>query len=85
MTNAAKHSGATAVAVTASVTDHTLHLLVRDDGVGGAVAGAGSGLIGLADRAEALSGQLSVTSPPGTGTTIRASIPLNCGQPQPRQ
>lgn len=82
LTNAAKHSGATAVEVTASVIDHTLHLSVRDDGVGGAVTGAGSGLIGLADRAEALSGRLSVTSPPGAGTTIRASIPLNCGQPQ---
>ncbi len=37
LTNAAKHSGATAVEVTASVSDHTLHLSVRDDGVGGAV------------------------------------------------
>ncbi|WP_237165807.1 GAF domain-containing protein [Mycolicibacterium peregrinum] len=85
LTNAAKHSGATAITVAATVTDHTLHLEVRDDGTGGAVAGAGSGLIGLADRAEALSGQFSVTSPPGAGTTIRASIPLNCGQPQPCQ
>ncbi|MUL81687.1 GAF domain-containing protein [Mycobacterium sp. CBMA247] len=79
LTNAAKHSGATAVEVAATVTDHTLHLSVHDDGVGGAVTGAGSGLIGLRDRAEALSGQLSVASPPGAGTTIRASIPLNCG------
>lgn len=85
LTNAAKHSGATAIAVAATVADHTLHLEVRDDGTGGAVTGAGSGLIGLADRAEALSGQFSVTSPPGAGTTIRASIPLNCGQPQPCQ
>ncbi|MFV8264088.1 sensor histidine kinase [Mycolicibacterium peregrinum] len=85
LTNAAKHSGATAITVAATVTDHTLHLEVRDDGTGGAVTGAGSGLIGLADRAEALSGQFSVTSPPGAGTTIRASIPLNCGQPQPCQ
>lgn len=77
LTNAAKHSGATVVEVTATVTDDTLHLSVRDDGIGGAVTGAGSGLIGLRDRTEALSGQFVVSSPPGAGTTVRASIPLD--------
>jgi signal transduction histidine kinase len=49
---------------------------VRDDGVGGAEAGAGSGLSGLADRVGACDGSLSVLSPPGEGTLVRAVLPL---------
>ena len=49
---------------------------VVDDGVGGAEAGRGSGLRGLADRVSALSGSLEVASPPGRGTRVRAEIPL---------
>lgn len=82
LTNAAKHSHATVVEVAATVDDHALHLSIRDDGVGGADTAAGSGLIGLRDRTEALSGHLSIASPPGEGTTLTASIPLNCGSPQ---
>jgi signal transduction histidine kinase len=48
---------------------------VRDDGVGGARAGEGSGLTGLADRVGALGGRLSVESSPGGGTQITAEIP----------
>ncbi len=40
-------------------------------------AGAGSGLTGLADRVGAQGGALSVSSPPGDGTTIRAVLPLD--------
>lgn len=79
LTNAAKHARATIIDIRAVAADGALHLSIRDDGVGGAVAGAGSGLIGLKDRVEALSGQLTVASPPGAGTTITARIPLNCG------
>jgi signal transduction histidine kinase len=43
--------------------------------VGGADAGNGSGLHGLADRVEALDGHLFVTSPPGAGTVITAELP----------
>jgi signal transduction histidine kinase len=49
---------------------------VRDDGVGGARASRGSGLSGLADRVGACEGSLSVTSPPGEGTLVRAVLPL---------
>ena len=52
-----------------------LVLEVADDGIGGAAAGGGSGLRGLADRVEALGGRLTVSSPPGRGTTLRAEIP----------
>ena len=48
---------------------------VADDGVGGAAAGGGSGLRGLADRVEALDGRLKVVSPPGAGTVVTAELP----------
>ena len=49
---------------------------IRDDGVGGADVGGGSGLRGLEDRVGALDGTLEVESPPGAGTLVRARIPL---------
>jgi signal transduction histidine kinase len=48
---------------------------IGDDGTGGADAGAGTGLAGLADRVGALDGRLVVESVPGSGTTVRAEIP----------
>jgi signal transduction histidine kinase len=77
LTNAAKHSHASEVRLAASHKDGVLVLEVADDGIGGAAAGSGSGLRGLADRVEALGGRLTVSSPPGRGTTLRVEIP--CG------
>jgi signal transduction histidine kinase len=48
---------------------------IADDGIGGADETGGSGLRGLADRVEALEGTLRVSSPPGAGTTVTASLP----------
>jgi signal transduction histidine kinase len=48
---------------------------IADDGIGGADDANGSGLRGLADRVEALEGQLRVVSAPGAGTTVSAVIP----------
>jgi signal transduction histidine kinase len=62
--------------VCAVAADDELHLTISDDGVGGAVAGAGSGLIGLKDRVEALAGHLDISSPTGSGTTLKVVIPL---------
>jgi signal transduction histidine kinase len=58
LTNAAKHAQASEIKVFATAGDVELHLTISDDGVGGAAAGAGSGLIGLKDRVEALAGRL---------------------------
>jgi signal transduction histidine kinase len=77
LTNAAKYAKAEAVSVCVVADDATLRLSVSDDGAGGAVAGAGSGLVGLRDRVEALSGEFGVVSPVGTGTTVTARIPLS--------
>ena len=49
---------------------------ITDDGVGGADERGGSGLRGLSDRVEALSGRLYVTSPPGAGTVVTAELPV---------
>jgi PAS domain S-box-containing protein len=76
LTNVAKYAGATAARVTVIRTAGLLVLTVEDDGIGGAQPSGGSGLAGLADRLAALDGTLTVSSPPGEGTQIRAEIPL---------
>jgi signal transduction histidine kinase len=75
LANAAKHSHASEVRLAASHQDGVLVLDVSDDGIGGAAPGGGSGLRGLADRVEALGGRLTISSPPGRGTTLRVEIP----------
>ncbi|MBB3601398.1 signal transduction histidine kinase [Mycolicibacterium sp. BK556] len=79
LTNAAKHAQADEVTVWARVTDTELALRIADDGIGGAGHGGGSGLIGLKDRVEALSGRLGIVSATGAGTTISVNIPLPSG------
>ena len=75
LANAVKHADAGAIAVLLRRQDDVLHVEVRDDGDGGARAGAGSGLTGMAERVEALGGAVRITSADGHGTTIRAEIP----------
>jgi signal transduction histidine kinase len=76
LTNAAKHARCSHVYVGVRVEDGSATVEVRDDGVGGADASAGSGLRGLADRVNALGGGLEIDSPVGEGTTVRARIAL---------
>jgi PAS domain S-box-containing protein len=76
LANAAKHAQASEVAVSVTADGGNLVLSIRDDGVGGAVPGKGSGLIGLKDRVAALAGHLEVASPAGRGTTLTVTIPL---------
>jgi signal transduction histidine kinase len=76
LANAAKHAHASVAQVEAQARDGLLHLSVRDDGVGGAVPGGGSGLVGLADRVEALGGTVKLDSPAGHGTTLQIDLPI---------
>jgi signal transduction histidine kinase len=75
LTNVAKHADAQSANVTARVDDGELRVHVRDDGVGGARAD-GNGLLGLNDRVAAMGGRLDIESPPGDGTRIDATLPL---------
>jgi signal transduction histidine kinase len=77
LTNIAKYAAASRASITVSKHDGRLTLEVRDDGVGGADIESGTGLRGLADRLEAIDGRLEVESEPGSGTTLRASMPLD--------
>jgi signal transduction histidine kinase len=76
LTNIAKYAQASAATVRARVEDSHLLVEVADDGIGGADASRGSGIRGLADRIDALDGQLEIDSPPGAGTRVTATIPL---------
>jgi signal transduction histidine kinase len=77
LTNVAKYAHAHEASITVSRDNGHLLVEVRDDGVGGADPRSGSGLSGLSDRVAALGGRLSLDSPAGAGTRLRADIP--CG------
>jgi signal transduction histidine kinase len=76
LTNMVKHSQATSALVSTRLATTQLVIEIRDDGDGGVTGHAGTGLRGLSDRVQALGGQLSVVSPAGAGTTLRAEIPV---------
>ena len=75
LTNVLKYAQATRATIRARDHDGAVVIELEDDGVGGADEGRGTGLIGLRDRVGALDGTVSVISPPGEGTTVRARIP----------
>jgi PAS domain S-box-containing protein len=75
LTNIAKYAQAEQATVSIVVAHGVAVIEIVDDGVGGAASNGGSGVRGLADRVEALGGRLSIDSPPGAGTRIRAEIP----------
>ncbi len=75
LANVGRHSGASRAEVSGGHRGGRLVLRIRDDGCGGARAGEGSGLTGLADRVSVLDGRLSLSSPPGGPTLLRVEIP----------
>jgi signal transduction histidine kinase len=79
LTNAAKYAQASEVNVSVEAETANLRLLIQDNGIGGADAANGSGLIGLIDRVEALGGRIQICSPAGGGTSLQAAIPLEVG------
>jgi signal transduction histidine kinase len=76
LANVAKYAQATHASVTVRCETDRVTVLVADDGMGGADAANGSGLRGLADRIAALDGTLTLESPAGRGTSLRAEIPV---------
>jgi signal transduction histidine kinase len=75
LANVQKHASARRATVDVGVRDGRLVVEICDDGHGGADPALGSGLAGLRDRVAALDGSLTVVSPPGGPTTVRAEIP----------
>jgi signal transduction histidine kinase len=84
LTNVAKYAHATEASVSVRRINGSVRVEVADDGVGGASAAKGSGLRGLSDRVAALDGRLSVDSPVGQGTRLRAEIPVGAATRPPR-
>lgn len=80
LTNTAKHAAARRVAVHLEGDDREIRLSVRDDGKGFDPDGptdAWFGLIGMRERIEMLGGVFEIQSAPGTGTSIRATLPVS--------
>ncbi|MFC4001844.1 sensor histidine kinase [Prauserella oleivorans] len=75
LANVAKHSGATEATVRVWRAEDTVVVEVTDNGAGGASMRPGGGLAGLADRAATIDGVISVVSPSGGPTVIRADLP----------
>jgi signal transduction histidine kinase len=76
LTNAAKYAHASVVTIVLAEQDAILTLAIRDDGVGGVDPSQGTGLVGLADRVEALGGRLEIVSPAARGTSLSIEIPV---------
>jgi signal transduction histidine kinase len=74
LANSIKHAGAARVDIRIAAVDGKLRAEVSDDGRGGADA-SGRGLHGLRQRLAALDGTLSVSSPEGGPTIVRAELP----------
>jgi signal transduction histidine kinase len=78
--NAAKHAGVGATAtVRLSQADGQVQFTVADDGRGyeTTTIGPSAGLQNMADRIGALGGELTIQSVPGSGTTVRGSVPTH--------
>jgi signal transduction histidine kinase len=83
LANVVKHACATCAEVRTETAGDGLRVEIEDDGIGGAVLGAGgSGLGGLCDRIETLGGTLQVHSPPGRGTRVCAALPVRELRPE---
>jgi signal transduction histidine kinase len=76
LTNITRYAGATHVRVDIEDDGDHLSVAIRDDGLGGADPGRGSGLHGLTDRVAAVGGRFEIDSPIGGGTTVRVDLPL---------
>ena len=76
LANVAKHSGGSNCEVRVRLEGDQLVIEIWDDGKGGAIVAPGGGLAGLASRVAGVDGTLTVTSPSGGPTLIRAAIPV---------
>jgi signal transduction histidine kinase len=78
MQNVTKYAHASHVTIDLEEAGGSLRFSVVDDGVGFDIDATsyGTGLQGMADRLDAISGSLEIRSAPGGGTTIEGMVPL---------
>ncbi|HVT42400.1 MAG TPA: sensor domain-containing protein [Acidimicrobiales bacterium] len=81
LANVAQHAHASRASVSCAEQGTWLHLVVRDDGRGGAqistIGSSSSGLAGLTERVHAVDGRLYLISPPGGPTVVTVDLPLS--------
>ena len=75
LTNITKHAQASQAEVVVQRAGDRLHIIVSDDGAGGADPARGTGLAGLAMRAASVDGTFEIASPPGGPTLITVDLP----------
>jgi signal transduction histidine kinase len=75
LTNITKHAQASQAEVVVQRAGDRLHIIISDDGVGGADPARGTGLTGLAKRAASVDGTLEIASPPGGPTLLTVDLP----------
>jgi signal transduction histidine kinase len=75
LTNISKHAQASQAEVVVQRAGDRLHIIVSDDGVGGADPSRGTGLAGLAKRAGSVDGSFEIASPPGGPTLLTVDLP----------
>jgi signal transduction histidine kinase len=75
LTNITKHAQASQAEVFVQRAGDRLHIIVSDDGIGGADPARGTGLAGLASRAGSVDGTFDVFSPPAGPTLITVDLP----------
>src|SRR4051812_32913920 len=76
ITNVVKHADASHIEVRVRRVRETLEIEIEDDGRGGADPAGGTGLRGLADRAEAVGGTFSVRDGASGGTVVSVALPV---------
>jgi signal transduction histidine kinase len=85
LSNITQHANASLVQVELRQAGQRLSMRVRDNGIGMPMEGrskaASFGLVGIEERMRILGGQFSITSAPGSGTTIHVSVPIEAGSP----
>jgi signal transduction histidine kinase len=86
LNNVAKYAQATSAAIRIRRAGGTLRVEITDDGIGfdPVTARNGTGLRGMSDRLDAIGGRLEVTSSPGHGTTVAATVSVDVGAARER-
>ncbi len=76
ITNALRHGRATWISISFSLFNQAIHILIEDNGIGADEPAEGYGLAGMRERIERLGGTLRISSNPGSGFRLLATIPM---------